>query len=54
MTTKNNGIIFVSQSGETADIVQMIKRLNDDKVVKIGICNTYGSILTTLCNFGVY
>ena len=32
----------------------MIKKLQDDDIVKIGICNTYGSLLTTLCNFGVY
>lgn len=54
MQTKNNGIIFVSQSGETADILHMMRRIAAEKVVKIGICNTYGSLLTTLCDFGVY
>lgn len=52
--TQNNGAIFVSQSGETADLIHLIKTLNDKEIIKIGICNTPGSLLTTFCDFGVY
>jgi glucosamine--fructose-6-phosphate aminotransferase (isomerizing) len=49
---KDTLIIAISQSGETADVLQALRFAKDTK--KIAITNTVGSTITRLCGITVY
>ena len=48
------GVICITQSGETADILQAGRLIKNLKIPLIGITNVIGSLVTTLCDFGVF
>lgn len=48
------GCIFITQSGETADVMKAAKLAKSLGVVCIGISNVVGSMITTVCDFGVF
>lgn len=54
MPKGNVGVICLTQSGESADIIRSMKLTKDLGAVNIGITNVVGSLVTTLCEFGVY
>ena len=49
-----NGAIFVSQSGETADIYKALKYCHLNGVYTIGIVNTVSSLIARTVHCGVY
>ena len=53
---KNNeiGVLLISQSGETRDIIKNIKILKDRNIFIISIVNVVGSQIAELANCGVY
>jgi glucosamine--fructose-6-phosphate aminotransferase (isomerizing) len=52
--SKNDVIIAVSQSGETADTIAAVKMARELGATVIGICNVVGSSLTRETEAGVY
>lgn len=48
------GVICLTQSGESADIIRAMKLTKDAGALNIGLTNVVGSLVTTLCEFGVY
>lgn len=48
------GVICLTQSGESADIIRAMKLTKENGAVNIGLTNVVGSLITTLCEFGVY
>jgi len=48
------GVIAISQSGESADVLQTLSRIKKQNIPIIGITNVVGSLMTTLCDFGVF
>lgn len=48
------GVICLTQSGESADIIRSMKLTKELGAVNIGITNVVGSLVTTMCEFGVY
>ena len=53
-TSFNNGLIAISQSGETADTLNAIKKAKKDKILTIGIVNVIGSSIAREVNAGIY
>lgn len=50
----NAGVIAVSQSGESADVLQTLNKIKKKGIPIIGITNVVGSLMTTLCDWGVF
>ena len=50
----NAGVIAVSQSGESADVLQTLNKIKKLDIPIIGITNVVGSLMTTLCDWGVF
>lgn len=51
---KDVGVICLTQSGESADVVIAGRQIKDHGVTLIGITNVVGSLITTLCDWGVF
>ncbi len=51
---KNDVIIAISQSGETADTIAAIKLAKEKGVTVFGICNVVGSTISRLTDTGLY
>jgi glucosamine--fructose-6-phosphate aminotransferase (isomerizing) len=47
-------LIAISQSGETADTIAAIKKVNDYGILKLGIVNATGSTIARITDAGVY
>ena len=52
--TPNDTVIFISQSGETADTLAALKEANRRKALTVGICNVVGSSIARESDTGVY
>lgn len=52
--SRSTALIFISQSGETADTIGAIEKIKDSGMLKIGIVNTVGSTISRLTDAGVY
>lgn len=51
---KNVGVICITQSGESADLLIMGRLVKEMGIPLIGITNVVGSMITTLCDWGVF
>ncbi|VWU52755.1 glutamine--fructose-6-phosphate aminotransferase [isomerizing], putative, partial [Hepatocystis sp. ex Piliocolobus tephrosceles] len=51
---KNEGIIFISQSGETRDIIKACKLADDLNLTKLSVTNSVGSTIANMTGRGVY
>lgn len=51
---KNDVIIFISQSGETADTLSALKLAKKKGAFVFGICNVVGSSIARIVNAGIY
>lgn len=49
-----SGAIFISQSGETADIYKCLKMSKNEGLFTIGVINTVGSLIANNVHCGVY
>ena len=52
--TKNTLVIFISQSGETADTLAAIKKVNSEGVDTLAIVNVYGSSIAREAKYNLY
>lgn len=52
--TENDVVIFISQSGETADTLAALRLAREKGVLSIGICNVVGSSLARETDAGVF
>lgn len=52
--SRSTALIVVSQSGETADTIAAIKKVEDYGVLKLGVVNAIGSSITRMTDAGVY
>lgn len=52
--SRSTALIAVSQSGETADTIAAIKKVEDYGVLKLGIVNAIGSTISRITDAGVY
>ncbi len=52
--TRNTAVIAISQSGETADTIAAIKKVEDYGILKLGIVNATGSTIARITDAGVY
>ena len=52
--SRSTAVIFISQSGETADTIGAINLIKNSGLLKIGIINTVGSTISKLTDAGVY
>ena len=52
--SRSSALIAISQSGETADTIAAIKKVNDYGVLKLGIVNATGSTISRITDAGVY
>ncbi len=48
------GAVCLTQSGESADVLRAMSLTKRKGAVNIGMTNVVGSLITTLCDFGVY
>ncbi|KAH8097938.1 glutamine-fructose-6-phosphate transaminase [Aureococcus anophagefferens] len=51
---KSSGVIAVSQSGETKDVLRTVKKAMDADVAALSIVNTVGSLIARTTKLGVY
>ena len=51
---RNDCVVFVSQSGETADTLQSLEYAESQEVVRMGITNGVGSSLSRRTQFGIH
>lgn len=51
---RNTAFLFVSQSGETADTLSALRKVNSKKMVSLGIVNVVGSAIARETRGGVY
>jgi glucosamine--fructose-6-phosphate aminotransferase (isomerizing) len=51
---KNTAILAISQSGETADTIAALKKVEDLGLLRIGIVNAPGSTIARMTDAGVY
>ena len=51
---KNTAVIFVSQSGETADTLAALREMKEKEILAIGITNVVGSTQTRETDAGIY
>ncbi|MEO5627752.1 MAG: glutamine--fructose-6-phosphate transaminase (isomerizing) [Candidatus Saccharimonadales bacterium] len=52
--SRGTALIAVSQSGETADTIAAIKKVEEFGVLKIGVVNSVGSTIARITDAGVY
>ncbi|HEX5797343.1 MAG TPA: glutamine--fructose-6-phosphate transaminase (isomerizing) [Candidatus Saccharimonadales bacterium] len=52
--SRGTAVIAISQSGETADTIAAIKKVEDYGILKLGIVNATGSTLARITDAGVY
>ncbi len=52
--SRSTALIASSQSGETADTIAAIKKVEDYGVLKLGVVNTVGSTIARITDAGVY
>ena len=52
--SRSTALIAISQSGETADTIAAIKKVEDYGVLKLGVVNAVGSTIARLTDAGVY
>ncbi|HEY4963531.1 MAG TPA: glutamine--fructose-6-phosphate transaminase (isomerizing) [Candidatus Saccharimonadales bacterium] len=52
--SRSTCVIAVSQSGETADTIAALKKIEDFGVLKLGIVNSVGSTISRITDAGVY
>lgn len=52
--SRSTAIIAVSQSGETADTIAALKKVEDYGVLRLGVVNATGSTITRMTDAGVY
>ncbi len=52
--SKNTALIAISQSGETADTIAAINKVQDYGVLKLGVVNVVGSTISRITDAGVY
>lgn len=52
--SRNTAVIAISQSGETADTIAAIKKVEDYGILKLGIVNATGSTIARITDAGVY
>jgi glucosamine--fructose-6-phosphate aminotransferase (isomerizing) len=52
--SRSTAIIAVSQSGETADTIAALKKVEDYGVLRLGVVNAVGSTITRMTDAGVY
>lgn len=50
----NSAAWFISQSGETADVLNSLKKVKSDRIPAFGLVNVVGSSIARLTNAGVY
>jgi len=53
-TPLNTGLIAVSQSGETADTLNAIKKAKKEKILTLGVVNVIGSTIAREVDAGIY
>ncbi|HPW47786.1 MAG TPA: glutamine--fructose-6-phosphate transaminase (isomerizing) [Candidatus Saccharibacteria bacterium] len=51
---KNTVVLAISQSGETADTIAALKKVEDSGVLRLGIVNSPGSTIARITDAGVY
>jgi glutamine---fructose-6-phosphate transaminase (isomerizing) len=51
---KNNLVIVISQSGETADTLEALREAKQKNVNVLGIVNVVGSTIARECDFGIF
>lgn len=52
--TKTTGVIVVSQSGETKDVVRVVKQAMDKDITVLSVVNSVGSLIARTTKMGVY
>jgi glucosamine--fructose-6-phosphate aminotransferase (isomerizing) len=52
--SRSTALLAISQSGETADTIAAVKKVEDYGVLKLGIVNTVGSTIARMTDAGVY
>jgi glucosamine--fructose-6-phosphate aminotransferase (isomerizing) len=52
--SRSTALIAVSQSGETADTIAALKKVEDYGVLRLGVINAVGSTMTRMTDAGVY
>ncbi len=52
--SRSTAILVVSQSGETADVIAALKKLEGTGILKLGVVNAPGSTLARITDAGVY
>ncbi len=52
--SRSTALLAISQSGETADTISALKKVEDYGVLRIGIVNTVGSTIARMTDAGVY
>jgi glucosamine--fructose-6-phosphate aminotransferase (isomerizing) len=52
--TRSTAVLALSQSGETADTIAALKKVEDYGVLRLGIVNAVGSTIARLTDAGVY
>jgi glutamine---fructose-6-phosphate transaminase (isomerizing) len=52
--SRSTALLAISQSGETADTIAAIKKVENYGVLKLGIVNTVGSTIARITDAGVY
>jgi len=52
--SRSTALIAVSQSGETADTIAALKKVEDYGVLRLGVINAVGSTITRMTDAGVY
>lgn len=52
--SKDDLVVGISQSGETADTLAALKAARDEGAATLAICNVLGSMATRICNSTIY
>jgi glucosamine--fructose-6-phosphate aminotransferase (isomerizing) len=52
--SRSTALLAISQSGETADTIAALKKVEDYGVLRLGIVNTVGSTIARMTDAGVY
>jgi len=52
--TQHTAVLAISQSGETADTIAALKKIEDYGILRLGIVNAVGSTIARLTDAGVY
>ena len=52
--SRSTAVVVISQSGETADTIAALQKIEDSGILKLGVVNVVGSTLSRLTDAGVY